>query len=590
MNSGYHVAPMITRCLIRKTASGQWLNLTAPIETLCARKVTEVLPLLAQVEKQVAERDLTAVGFICYEAARAFDQALRTHDPGNLPPLMFGLFDSVEFLRDDELPWALPAEPAKWQLEGSKEHYLNDIAAIRAEISQGNVYQINYTLPLRASGIEAWPLFSQIARDAEYAALIETEDFAIVSASPELFFRLDGSTLHCEPMKGTASRGLSAQADQAQAQWLAGSEKNQAENLMITDMVRNDLGRIAQPGSVRTSDLFKVSQHPTVWQMTSTVSCQTDASVSDILSHLFPGASITGAPKNASMALINTLEPQPREIYTGTIGLLEPGRKAQFNIAIRTAWIDQHRDTALYHAGGGIVWDSQPEAEFDELLTKTRILNRTTPLRDFELLETLLWEPHTGYYLLDEHLRRLADSARYFDFRCDPLIIADELMEYSRTLESQPLRIRLLLDHTGMSTIEHAPLPAAISGAVQLAVYPEAIDPQDPLLYHKTTARAVYECAQAWAPEGTEALLRNPTGLVTESPIANLVYQIDGNRYTPPLDNGLLPGTLRQVLLDDGSIRERALHEDELSNCEALWLINSLRGWREAVFSGSCAD
>lgn len=590
MNSGYHVAPMITRCLIRKTAHGQWLNLTAPVKTLCASTVADVLPVLAEVEEQVAENDFTAVGFICYEAASAFDQALRTHEPGNLPPLMFALFDSVELLSDDQLPWELPDEPAQWQLEGSREHYLDNIAAIRAEIAQGNVYQINYTLPLRASGVEAWPLFSQIARDAEYAALIETDDFAIVSASPELFFRLDGSTLHCEPMKGTASRGLSAHADQEQAQWLAGSEKNQAENLMITDMVRNDLGRIAQSGSVKTSNLFKVSQHPTVWQMTSSVSCQTDASVTDILCHLFPGASITGAPKNASMALIKSLEPQPREIYTGTIGLLEPGRQALFNIAIRTAWIDQQRDTALYHAGGGIVWDSQPQAEFDELLTKTRILTRTAAERDFELLETLLWEPHTGYYLLDEHMSRLADSARYFGFRCDPRIIRDDLMEYSRTLESRPARIRLLADAAGVSRIEHAPLPATASDAVALVVYPEPINPQDPLLYHKTTARAVYENAQTWAPEGTEALLHNPSGFITESPIANLVYQIDGRRYTPPVDCGLLPGTLRQALLNDGSITERALHQDELSSCQALWLINSLRGWRNAVFPGSRAD
>jgi para-aminobenzoate synthetase/4-amino-4-deoxychorismate lyase len=581
---------MISRCLIRKPETGQWLKLTAPVDTLFTTNLEEVVPLLARVEARVEAQALTAVGFICYEAAAAFDSALQTHQPGALPLVAFALFDSVETVSDAQLPWQTADETARWELDGSKDQYLADIAAIREQISQGNVYQINYTMPLQACGVEAWQLFSQIARDAEYAALIEADDFAIISASPELFFKLDGSTLTCEPMKGTAGRGLSSEADLAQAEWLARSEKNQAENLMITDMVRNDLGRIAHPGSVKASDLFKVAAHPTVWQMTSNVSCETNASIREIFTHLFPGASITGAPKNASMALIRSLEPQPREIYTGTIGLLEPGRQAQFNIAIRTAWINKKRNTAHYQAGGGIVWDSDAKAEFDELLAKTRILERREAYDSFELLETLLWQPNDGYYLLQEHLRRLTDSARYFGFRCDSDAIRNQLMEYSRTLGRESLRIRLLVDCAGVCSIEHTPLPPTSSDTVRLVIYPESIDPEDPLLYHKTTARAVYDRALAWTPEGEEALLRNPAGFITESPIANLVYQIDGHRYTPPVDCGLLPGTLRQSLLREGSISERPLPVVELASCEALWLINSLRGWREAVFSGSGAD
>jgi para-aminobenzoate synthetase/4-amino-4-deoxychorismate lyase len=581
---------MIARSLIRKPDTGEWLQLSAPVATLVADHLKDVLPVLTEVESRVEKEALTAVGFICYEAAAAFDSALQTHPPGKLPPVTFALFDSVDILSDSQLPWLAADNPADWQLDVSQDEYLQNIAAIRTQIGQGNVYQINYTMPLTARGIESWPLFSQIARDAEYAALIEADEFAIVSASPELFFKLDGSTLRCEPMKGTASRGLSSEADLAQAQWLTDSQKNQAENLMITDMVRNDVGRIATPGSVATRDLFKVAQHPTVWQMTSTVSCETQASITEILTHLFPGASITGAPKNASMSLIRSLEPNPREVYTGTIGLLEPGRKAQFNIAIRTAWIDKRSETARYHAGGGIVWDSEANAEFAELLAKTKILQRTAETTSFELLETLLWQPRQGYYLLTEHLQRLEASARYWGFHCDQAAIRDQLMEYSRTLASDPMRIRLLVDCRGTAKIEHAPLPAAASEPVQLTIYPEAIDPEDPLLYHKTTARGIYDRALSWAAAGTEALLQNPDGFVTESPIANLVYQLDGNRYTPPVSCGLLPGTLRRHLLDSGEICERPLPAHELPNCDALWLINSLRGWREARFTGENAD
>jgi para-aminobenzoate synthetase/4-amino-4-deoxychorismate lyase len=581
---------MIARCLIRNPNTDDWLDFDTPVDVLVATELTDVVPLLRDLESRVEQEHLYAVGFICYEAAPAFDPALTTHPPDQLPLLAFGLFQSPAVIPDHQLPDACQALPAHWQLEGSQKDHATDIASIRAAIADGSVYQINHTLRLRAADVDPWSLFRNIAGDADYAAYIDTDAFAIVSASPELFFDLDGDRLTCMPMKGTASRGVTTAADRKQSDWLARSEKNRAENLMITDMVRNDLGRIAISGSVETTNLFKVQRHPTVWQMTSTVSCQTQASICEIFANLFPGASITGAPKNASMRMIRKLETQTRGIYTGAIGYLQPGRRARFSIAIRTARVDKPDQRASYGAGGGIVWDSDPEGEFEELLSKTQILKDRPRRNTFQLLETLLWQPGSGYVLLEEHLQRLAGSASYFDFDCKPADVRQQLAEYSTRLHHSDYRIRLLVDRAGLVTIESQPLTKTPAIIVPLQIYPEPVDVTDPMLYHKTSYRVLYDRALAWAKAGHEALLVNPNGFITESTIANLVYEMDGVLYTPPISSGLLPGTFRASLLKAGRIAERALHRSELARCAHFWLINSLRGWRQAQFAHQDLD
>ena len=429
--------------------------------------------------------------------------------------------------------------------------------------------------------MDAEALFAAIGDKAPFGAYLQDGPHTIVSASPELFFELDGDLLTCRPMKGTAHRGLSAEQDQAQARWLACSEKNRAENLMITDMVRNDLGRIADPGSVVVPDLFQVEQYPTVWQMTSTVQARTNASVLQIFRALFPGASITGAPKRASMSLIRELEETPRGVYTGAIGVVEPQRKAQFSIAIRTACIDTATGSAQYGVGGGIVWDSNVNEEYQELHAKRRVLD--VQRQEFALLETMRWQGGDGVFLLEAHLQRLRNSARYFAYPYDEDAVREAIEQIKPALGDGPLRLRLQLAKTGEIELEHHPLTLD-EKAQALMLAPRQIDSTNPMLYHKTTNRSIYDEALVSVPKGCEALLHNQHGMVTESNIANVVYRLDGALYTPPVFDGLLPGTLRGDLLERRIIVERSLPVDEIPRVEAWYLINALRGWRAANY------
>jgi para-aminobenzoate synthetase/4-amino-4-deoxychorismate lyase len=340
---------------------------------------------------------------------------------------------------------------------------------------------------------------------------------------------------------------------------------------------------------VRTDKVFEVHRLPTVWQMTSTVTATTNASLAEIFGALFPGASVTGAPKIASMAVIAELERSPRQIYTGAIGYLGPDaprRKAQFSLAIRTTWIDKASGQATYGVGGGIVWDSTAAEEFAEIRTKTRVLERGENTATFDLLETMLWLPEEGFKLRDRHLARVTASAEYFGIALDEGTIAATLQQAERSFDGQPHRVRLLIDQSGQPRVEAALfLPGVVPGenrpqSVGLARDP--VDTRDVFLYHKTTRRVTYQQAAAGLPEAVEPLLWNEQGLVTESIIANVVFSQQGRLYTPPVSSGLLPGTVRQELLQEGRIEERELPIEELENLEALYLISSLRGWRRA--------
>ena len=337
----------------------------------------------------------------------------------DLPLLWLGLFHAPEVWSD--LPdTALAHTLGPWEPAIDRATYRQAIAAIKEQIAAGYTYQINYTFPLGAAFKgEPWPLFVQLAlaQRGRYAAYVDTGRHVVCSASPELFFQKADGVLTSRPMKGTAPRGRTVAEDEAQRAWLFASEKNRAENVMIVDMIRNDMGRVAEVGSVRVPVLFEVERYPTVLQMTSTVTSRTNVSVADVFKALFPCASITGAPKVSAMGIIADLEPAARGVYTGAIGYLAPGGRAQFNVAIRTVVVDRQTGRATYGVGSGVVWDSDADEEYDECLLKARVLAAERP--DFELLETMLWRPETGVFLLDRHLERLADSAEYFGIAVD---------------------------------------------------------------------------------------------------------------------------------------------------------------------------
>jgi para-aminobenzoate synthetase/4-amino-4-deoxychorismate lyase len=385
-------------------------------------------------------------------------------------------------------------------------------------------------------------------------------------------------------MKGTAARACEGGEDEERAARLRLSEKERAENVMIVDMMRSDMGRIASPGSVRVPSLFELEKYPTVWQMTSTVVASTKASVSEIFGALYPSASVTGAPKIRTMRILSQLERSPRGVYTGAIGTFSPGRQASFRVAIRTAVVDRVRGEAEYGVGGGIVWDSTAGAEYDECLAKMRLLGARRPR--FSLLETILWTPEVGFFLLDLHLDRLRASARYFDFPLDEAEVARRLRSVSDRPGASERRVRLLVGPDGEVSVEAAERTAA-GGKLRVALAPRPIDPSDCFLYHKTTHRQAYDEARAAVPESEDVLLWNPRGEITESCAANVVVEVNGRPLTPPIASGLLGGTYRRHLLDRGEITEGVVTREELLASPRVWLINSVAGRREASLIGS---
>jgi len=449
--------------ILHDAGRGGWLAFQRPVTAVCARTPDEVLPALREAERLVNERGLHAAGFISYEAAPGFDPTLRVRaveTEGDLPLLWFGLYTAPEVTAAAEA--ASLALEGEWTPSVTREAYDAALACIKHQIADGNTYQVNYTFRLRRrfDGY-AWALFARLAQaqQAQYAAYLDIGQWAICSVSPELFFRRDGRQMTARPMKGTARRGLTPEADRAQAEWLRQSEKNRAENVMIVDMLRNDLGRVAAIGSVRVPRLFELERYPNVWQMTSTVTAETGAPLAEVMQALFPCASITGAPKHSTMRLIAQLESTPRRIYTGCIGHFGPGQQAQFNVAIRTVVVDRAAGTAEFGVGGGIVWDSETEAEYDECLDKARVL-MTRPAA-FDLFESLRWRPgeaEGGLFLLDYHWRRLRESADYFGFEFDQERAAAQLAAAAEGWPAQTHKVRLCLDRAGGVKIEAQPI------------------------------------------------------------------------------------------------------------------------------------
>ncbi len=582
---------------------GGWLLFERPAEVVEARRPEEVRSVLEQVEATTAA-GRHAAGFVAYEAAAAFDPACVVRLPeeqppeglpsGGLPLAWFALFGEPEAL--DELPGAGAAPPAlDWRPALTAAEHAAAVAAIHRAIERGDVYQVNFTFPLEALLAEALDgapdaaaagdplaLFAALARlqPGPSAAYLDTGRWALCSASPELFFERRGERLRCRPMKGTAARGRTTAEDRRAAAWLAASAKNRAENVMIVDMVRNDLGRVAAPGSVRVERLCAVEKYETVYQLTSTVEARSAATLAEVFTALFPPASITGTPKLRAMELIAALEGRPRGVYTGAIGYAGPGGLARFNVAIRTVVWDRRRRRAVYGTGGGIVWDSRAADEYRECRTKARLLFRSRP--EFALLETLRWRPGDGYCLLGRHLERLADSAEYFDFALDPAAVTEQLARLAAGLPPRPHRVRLLLERSGAVRVESRPLER-LELPRRLAVAARPIDSRDPLLFHKTTLRRTYREARAAFPRHHDVLLWNRRGEATESTVANLVARLDGRLVTPPVDCGLLPGTLRADLLARGLLTERRLPLADLERAEGLYLISSLRGWLPAA-------
>jgi para-aminobenzoate synthetase/4-amino-4-deoxychorismate lyase len=580
--------------LIRTPWRGPWRRFTNPIAVLQADRPEDVAACLAEVDSEARARECFAAGFVTYEAAAAFGLPVPDAPPDGLPLVCFGLFSPDDVRTATAITASAPHRIGAWQPSIDHGAYLEAVRRIKLRIEAGDTYQINSTFRLSAD-FEGEPCSLMAELDAAQAgpwgAFVDTGRHAVCSASPELFFRVADGRIECRPMKGTAARGLHPAADAAQAETLRRSEKNRAENVMVVDMVRNDLGRIAAVGSVHVPFLFDVERYPAQWQMTSTVA----ASLADpggpmlasLFEALFPSGSVTGAPKHSSMGIIRDLEIGPRGIYTGAIGYLSPRGRAHFNVAIRTVAVDRERGRAEFGVGSGIVWDSVDRDEYGECLLKASIVVPSSETgehairsADFKLLETIGWTPAKGYVLLERHLKRLHASADYFGFECDMGVIRPMLDACVIDL-CGPAKVRLRTGRDGTILCEAVDV-AGIAGPLRAALAPSPVDSSNVFLYHKTTRRHVYDDARASRPDADAVILWNEAGEVTEATDYNVVVELDGRKVTPPVESGLLAGTLRADLLDSGEIEERRITLDELRGAARLWLINSVRGMVEA--------
>ena len=560
----------------------QWVEFVSPLEILEARAPAEVVPLLDHLDKECATGRYAA-GFLSYEAAPAFDAALSVR-PGKGPPLAwFGVFEEIRDCGEPARATRDSEDPIAWNPSVDKTDYCDAVDRIQGHIAAGDTYQVNFTFPLEAdfTGIDSWSFFADLCAQqrSTYCAFIETANWALCSASPELFFKLDGDSIECRPMKGTAGRGRTVEEDKRQAEWLQSSSKNRAENVMIVDMVRNDLGRIATPESVRVERLWELEKYPSIFQLTSTVEARTNASLSDIFKALFPCASITGAPKIRASQIISEHESEPRGVYTGTIGYIGPKRQARFNVAIRTVQIDKRHNQARFGTGGGIVWESSAEEEWLECRTKALVLKTSEP--EFNLFETLLWTPQDGYRLLQRHLDRLQQSALYFDFILDLEEVRNELDRSSSFFEETDHRVRLTVTDSGALGVEAIPFDSD-DRTWKIALARAPIDPSNRFLFHKTTNRHLYNENRRGLENYDDVVLWNTAGQVTESTIANIVVRFGDSLFTPPVEAGLLPGTMRAELLQQGRIVEQEIRLDQLPEADEVFLVNSVRGWIRA--------
>jgi len=558
------------------------------VEEISAHANHEVIPAVCRVEAAV-KQGFHAAGFISYEAAPGFDADLRVKSGSDFPLLWFGIFkerreiSAGEFFREGDF------ELSDWQPSINEAQYQNAVEKIREHIAAGDTYQVNFTFRLRAKFHgEAFALYHQLCRSqrAGYCAFISFGNYQIISTSPELFFHWKDDVLTTCPMKGTHRRGRTTAEDTQFAEQLQTSMKERAENVMIVDLLRNDMGRISEHGSVSVPKLFEIERYPTVQQMTSTITSRLLPNVgfTEILQALFPSGSVTGAPKISTMQIISQFEDSPRQIYTGAIGFLSPGPEAMFNVAIRTLLIDTQTELDFGElsravevgVGSGITYSSSPAAEYEECLLKAKFIEHRQP--EFALLETILYESRDGYFLLDRHLARLEDSALYFGFNFDREKINDILQEAATSMQDGNYKVRLMVHRDGQVIVEKKNAQDK-SCTTRVTIAKEPVNSNEVFLFHKTTHREVYASRAASRPDCDDVLLVNEKGELTESTIANLVVRIDGKDYTPPVSCGLLAGTFRAELLAQGKITERILYPADLQKAEAIFLINSVRRW-----------
>ena len=568
---------------------------TDALEILATNEMNEIPGIFESVEKALQAGHYVA-GFVSYEAGYHFEpaamRAAGALEGCGVPLVWFGIYQEP-LIWDERGGGRFPAsgrsedsaaETEEISVSLSRAKYGERIQQIRRYIEAGDLYQANFTLMVRQKCHEdAGALFERMMENqpVPYGALIHTGETHILSASPEMFFRKRGSRILVRPMKGTARRGRDREEDRQRAAWLAADEKNRAENVMIVDLLRNDLGRICRTGSIEVTDLFAVERYPDLLQMTSTVQgeLKPENNFYEIFRSLFPCGSITGAPKVRTMQVIRALEGEARGVACGAIGFISPCGDAVFSVAIRSLTLGDGE--WRMRVGSGVTYDSDAETEYAECLLKAKFLTRS-PLR-FDLVETMAWAG--DFFLLDLHLERMEASADYLGFRFERESVRQQLNNFAEGLQrGLRHRVRLLLARSGVASISSEPIHV-VRRPASLLVSVERTDSSEALLLHKTTRRSMYDqvLADAQARGFDDAIFLNERGEVTECAIHNVMIAKGGKLVTPPVECGLLPGVYRRYMLAaHPEVQEAVVTLDDILSADRIFNFNSVRGLRLA--------
>ncbi len=573
-----------------------------PIDMIKLYSIKEVPYLFSKIEECI-KRNYYLAGYFCYECGYHFEKSF-SHLNVNLPypfawlgvyerPVIFnhstGEYENPNLVRDFEkgvIVDEFKLENLEFNIH--KPDYVLKVEKIKDYIARGDVYQINFTgkykFTFTGSPIALYNSLKK-KQNVTYGAFLNADGLLICSLSPELFFELEGDRIITKPMKGTIKRGRTIEEDKIFGEGLKKDRKNLAENLMIVDLLRNDIGRISETGFVSVRDLFSVEKYQTLFQMTSTIEgrVREDVQFYDLFKAIFPGGSVTGAPKIRAMEIIHEIETEPRGIYTGSIGYISPKRKTVFNIAIRTVIIQGEKGEM--GTGSGIVWDSYPEAEYEECALKANFL--IIPHEAFDLLETILWNDD-GYFLLEKHLERLENSAHYFDYPFDASSIVSALgKETVKFKKDRKYRVRLRLDRYGNVYLESSPLGERQNSNL-VVISNIRTDSSNVFLYHKTTKRHLYDEAyrDALSRGCIEIIFMNERSQITEGAISNIFIKKGRQYYTPPVECGLLNGVYRQHLLETLTcVKEKVLYLNDLEEADSILVCNSVRGVQEVKIS-----
>ncbi len=547
---------------------------------------------LKEIDSYVLQ-NYSGFGFINYEAGYLLEDKLKNLLKDNSKPLMKFFFykkEKVKLISSSEIDFVLNNKEDNYLINNfllntSKEEFFDSVKKIHNYIAEGDTYQVNYTMKGKFDFEgDITSLFKKLVfnQSAKYSAFINTGDSLIISFSPELFFSAEKRYLTTRPMKGTLQRGYNKADDSLAAYSLRHSEKNRAENLMILDLLRNDMGRISEFGSVRLRKLFSIEKYETLLQMTSEVESllRENISLGDIIKNIFPCGSVTGAPKISTMKIINELEKEERGVYTGAVGLIHEGKEI-FNVAIRTIYLEKEKENKLkgeIGIGSGIVWDSNPEKEYEEVLLKSNFLLKPFPY--FELFETLKFS-NGEFERLNLHLKRLEDSASYFLFKYDKELIIQSLNEELLKYDSaKAYRAKLLLNKWGKVKVEVSGFPVSPE-EIKIIISDKIISTENRFQYFKTTNRELYNSEhKKYSEKGFfDVIFINEKNQVSEGATTNIFINKMGLLYTPPVASGILPGVFRKSWLQKNiNIKEEVLYKDDLLIADEILLTNSLRG------------